>query len=155
MNPEASSNPRLKVLITRPILREVIDKLAEQFEVLVHPLDEPMSAELLTKAVGGADGLMPSGVQVGKDIIDAAPQLRVVSNIGVGYDNIDVEACSRRRILVTSTPDVLTEATADLAFALIPATARRVVEGDCYVREGHWSHWRWNFLWGSRCMARR
>jgi glyoxylate reductase len=75
--------------------------------------------------------------------------LRVIANVGVGYDNIDVAACTRRRILVTNTPDVLTEATADLAFALLMAVARRLVESDRYVREGHWHYWQWAYLWGA------
>jgi glyoxylate reductase len=75
--------------------------------------------------------------------------LRVIANVGVGYDNIDVAACTRRRILVTNTPDVLTEATADLAFALLMAVARRIVESDRYIREGHWHYWKWAYLWGT------
>jgi glyoxylate reductase len=108
-----------------------------------------MSAELLAKALRDVDAIMPCGLRVGKDAIENAAKLRVVANIGAGYDNIDVNECTRRRILVTNTPDVLTEATADLAFALTLAAARRVVEGDRFVRRGNWPHWQWNFLWGS------
>jgi glyoxylate reductase len=147
-NAKLSQPQRPKVLITRPIQQCVIDTIAESCEVVVHPIDEPMPADLLLNAVRDVDGLMASGVRVGKNIIDAAAQLRVVSTIAVGYDNIDVAACSERRILVTNTPDVLTEATADTAFALLLATARRVVEGDRYVREGRWSQWEWGLLWG-------
>lgn len=137
-----------KVFITRPIQQAVIDKIAEHCEVRVHSLDEPMPAELLAEAVRDMDGLMPSGVLVNKNIIDAAPHLRVVSTLAVGFDNIDVAACTLKRILVTNTPDVLTEATADLAFALILAAARRIAESDRYVRTGQWSHWKWSYLWG-------
>jgi glyoxylate reductase len=140
---------RPKVLITRPIPQSVIDHISQHCEVQVHPVDEPMPLPLLASAVRNVDGVMPAGVRISKEIIDAAPRLRVVSNIAVGYDNIDVEACNRRNILVTNTPDVLTEATADLTFALILAVARRVVEGDRYVRAGNWKHWQWNCLWGS------
>ena len=73
----------------------------------------------------------------------------MVSTVGVGYDNIDVAACTRRRIMVTNTPGVVTEATADLTFALLMAVARRVVEADRYVREGHWRAWMWGYLWGT------
>jgi glyoxylate reductase len=140
---------RPKVLITRPIPQSVIDHISRRCEVEVHPVDEPMSPALLASAMRDVDGVMPAGVRISKEIIDAAPRLRVVSNIAVGYDNIDVEACNRRHILVTNTPDVLTEATADLTFALILAVARRVVEGDRYVRTGNWKHWQWNCLWGT------
>jgi len=138
-----------KVLITRPVQQAAIDEVSAKCDVQVHAIDEPMSAELLAKALRDVDAIMPCGLRVGKDAIENAAKLRVVANIGAGYDNIDVNECTRRRILVTNTPDVLTEATADLAFALTLAAARRVVEGDRFVRRGNWPHWQWNFLWGS------
>jgi glyoxylate reductase len=138
-----------KVLITRPVQQAAIDEVSARCEVQVHTIDEPMPAELLAKAMRDIDAIMPCGLRVGKDAIENAAKLRVVANIGAGYDNIDVKECTRRRILVTNTPDVLTEATADLAFALTLAAARRVVEGDRFVRQEHWPHWQWNFLWGS------
>jgi len=144
-----SYNQRPRVLISRPIQQAVIDNISEHCEVRVHPLDEAMPAEVLTQAIRDVDGLMCVGQRVSKDILEAAAQLRVISNVAVGYDNIDVEICTRKGILVTNTPDVLTEATADVAFALIMAAARRVVEGDRYVREGCWSHWQWNAMWGA------
>jgi glyoxylate reductase len=140
---------RPKVLITSPIQSAAIDRISERCEVRVHPADEPMSAEALANAMRDADGLMTSGMRIGKSAIDGASKLRVIANIGVGYDNIDLGACNDRRILVTNTPDVLTEATADLAFALLLAVGRRVVEGDAYVRALSWKHWQWNLLWGS------
>jgi len=140
---------RPKVLITRPIQQSVIDQISQHCDVQVHLEDEPMPPALLASAMRDADGVMPAGVRIGKEIIDAAPRLRVISNIAVGYDNIDLEACNRRHILVTNTSDVLTEATADVAFALILAAARRVVEGDRYVRSGNWKQWQWNCLWGA------
>jgi glyoxylate reductase len=150
MDPQPSHELRRpKVLITRPIQQSVIDHISAHCDVQVHSEDEPMPPALLAAAVGDVDGVMPAGVPISKEIIDAAPRLRVVSNIAVGYDNIDVEACNRRRILVTNTPDVLTEATADLTFALILAAGRRVAEGDRYVRSGHWTRWQWNCLWGT------
>src|ERR1700722_9589445 len=138
-----------KVLITRPVQQAAIDEVATQCEVLVHSIDEPMPAQVLAKAIREVEAIMPCGLRVGQEALENASKLRVVANIGVGYDNIDVVACTRRRILVTNTPDVLTEATADLAFALTLAAARRVVEGDRFVRREHWPHWQWNFLWGS------
>jgi len=140
---------RPKVLITLPIQQSVIDEISQHCDVQVHPVDEPMPADLLTSAMREMDGVMPAGVRISKEIIDAAPRLRVVSNIAVGYDNIDVEACNRRQILVNNTAGVLTEATADLAFALLLAAGRRIAEGDRYVRGGHWKQWQWNCLWGT------
>jgi len=137
------------VLITRPINQAAIDEISKYCEVRVSPIDAAMSAELLASAMRDVDAVMPCGLRVARDAIEGASKLRAVANVGVGYDNIDVDACTRRRILVTNTPDVLTEATADLAFALTLAAARRVAEGDRFVRQGHWSHWQWNFLWGS------
>jgi lactate dehydrogenase-like 2-hydroxyacid dehydrogenase len=137
------------VLITRPVQQAAIDEVSKHCEVRIHSIDEPMSAELLADAMREVDAVMPCGLRVGKEAIDGASKLRVVANIGAGYDNIDVDACTRRRILVTNTPDVLTESTADLAFALMLAVARRVVEGDRFVRQQDWPHWQWNFLWGS------
>jgi lactate dehydrogenase-like 2-hydroxyacid dehydrogenase len=138
-----------KVLITRPVQQAAIDEVSKHCEVQVHAADEPMSPELLVTAMRNVDAVMPCGLRVPEDAIRSAARLRVVANIGAGYDNVDVEACTRRRILVTNTPDVLTEATADLAFALLLAAARRVVEGDRFVRQERWQHWQWNFMWGS------
>jgi glyoxylate reductase len=150
MDRQSSSDlQRPKVLITRPIQQPVIDQISQHCDVQVHPVDEPMPPDLLASAMRDVEGVMPAGVRISKEIIDAAPRLRVVSNIAVGYDNIDVEACNIRHILVTNTSDVLTEATADLAFALLLAAGRRVAEGDRYVRGGHWKQWQWNCLWGT------
>jgi lactate dehydrogenase-like 2-hydroxyacid dehydrogenase len=140
---------RPKVLITRPIQQSGIEKISQHCDVQIHSVDEPMSHDLLASVMPDMDGVMPAGVRISKEIIATAPRLRVVSNIAVGYDNIDVEACNRRHILVTNTPDVLTEATADLTFALLLAAARRITEGDRYIRAGHWKHWGWNCLWGT------
>ena len=92
---------------------------------------------------------MASGARVSEEVLQQAPRLRVIANVGVGYDNIDVDACTRRRIVVTNTPGVLTEATADLAFTLLMSVARRIVECDRYVREGHWHYWKWGYLLGT------
>jgi glyoxylate reductase len=93
--------------------------------------------------------LVASSTPVSAEVVEQTPHLRVVANVGVGYDNIDVAACTRRRILVTNTPGVLTEATADLSFALLMAVARRIVEADRYVREGRWRYWTWGCMWGT------
>jgi glyoxylate reductase len=79
----------------------------------------------------------------------STPGLQVVSNVAVGYNNIDVAAAKRRGVVVTNTPDVLTETTADFAWALLMAAARRVVEADRYARSGDWKTWKWDLLWGA------
>ena len=145
---------RPKVLVTRPIQQSVIAKIAEECEVRVYPLDEPMPDEELAHAIQDVDGIIPSGVRITRELLQGAPRLRVVANLAVGYDNIDLPACTERRILVTNTPDVLTEATADLTFALILAVARRVAESDRYVRSGCWTRWEWNYLWGSEMQGK-
>ena len=89
------------------------------------------------------------GTKVDEALLDRAPKLRCVSNVAVGYDNIDVAACTRRGVFATNTPDVLTEATADLAWALLLAAARRIPEGDRYVRSGLWKRWDWTLMRGA------
>jgi len=108
-----------------------------------------MPPELLAEELRGMALAMPCGQKVSGEAIAGASKLRMIANIGAGYDNIDLDACNARRIIVTNTPDVLSEATADVAFALLISTARHVVEGDRCVRQGNWPHWQWNFLWGS------
>jgi glyoxylate reductase len=117
--------------------------------VAVHPEDDALQPAQLGAACRDAEGLLVVGGRVNEEVLKDAPQLRVVANCGVGYDNIDVAACTARGIVVTNTPGVLTDTTADLAFALLMAVARRVVEGDRLVREGRWQRWQWSMLWGA------
>ena len=138
-----------RVLITRPAGQQAVDALQKRCEVQVYPVDGPMTPELLAKEMKEVDALMPCGQVVRGDAIAGAAKLRVIANIGAGYDNIDLDACNARRIVITNTPDVLTEATADVAFALLISTARRLVEGDRYVRAGDWPHWQWSSFWGA------
>jgi glyoxylate reductase len=90
-----------------------------------------------------------TGTKVDGPLLDRAPRVRVVSNVAMGYDNIDVAACTERGVVATNTPDVLTEATADLAWALLLAAARRVPEGDRFVRAGKWKRWDWTAMRGA------
>jgi lactate dehydrogenase-like 2-hydroxyacid dehydrogenase len=138
-----------KVLVTRPVQPEALKEVAQFCEVDIHAVDEPMPQAVLCQKIVDADAVMPCGMRLTEEAISSALRLRVVANIGAGYDNVDLDACTRRGILVTNTPDVLSEATADLAFALLLAAGRRVVEGDSIVRQGKWPHWQWNFLWGA------
>jgi len=138
-----------KIFVTRPIPSAVLDHLAARCELRVHPEDAGLKPGPLGEACREAEGLLAVGVRVNEEVLSQASRLRVVANCGVGYDNIDVAACTARRIVVTNTPGVLTDTTADLAFALLMAVARRVVECDRFVREGRWQHWEFGMLWGA------
>jgi len=138
-----------KVYITRPLPTKAVERLAARCDVKMRGEDAPLDSAQLAESCRDIEGLMATGVRVSEDVIAQAPRLRAVANVGVGYDNIDVAACTRRRIPVTNTPDVLTETTADLAFALLLATPRRLIECDRYVREGQWQSPKWELLWGA------
>jgi lactate dehydrogenase-like 2-hydroxyacid dehydrogenase len=106
-------------------------------------------AELIER-LQGKDGLVCHILSVIDDeLLSACPQLKIVANVAVGYNNIDVAAARRRGVVVTNTPDVLTETTADFAWTLLMAAARRVVEADHYARSGQWTTWKWGVLWGA------
>jgi len=115
----------------------------------MNPEDILLPVAQVVEACREVEGIVASGTPVSPEVVEEAPHLRVVANVGVGYDKIDVAACTRRHILVTNTPGVVTGATADLSFALLLAVARRLVEADRYVREGHRRHWSWGCMWGT------
>ncbi len=142
---------RPRVFVTRPLPTPTLDLLRAGCEVELHPEDSPVAPAQLAEICGAhqIEGLVVCGARVTEQVVEGATHLRVVSNVGVGYDNVDVAACTRRQIPVTNTAGVLEETTADLAFALLMAVARRVVEGDRYVREGRWQQWQWSLLWGA------
>ncbi len=131
----------LRVLVTHPVVEGGLDLLHRNHQVVQHEgLD---SRRELLERVSRFDALLPLlTVTVDEELLAAAgPRLRVVANYAVGYDNIDVAAATRRGILVTNTPGVLTEATADLTWALILGVARRLVEGDAMMRQGRYGGW--------------
>lgn len=134
---------RPRVLVTRVIPDEGLDPVREACEVDLWTDEPPPPRDELLRRVAGVDGLLSLITdRVDDELLDAAgQQLKVVSNFAVGFDNIDVEACTRRRIPAGNTPGVLTETTADLAFALLMAAARRIPEGVDYVRAGQWRTW--------------
>jgi glyoxylate reductase len=111
--------------------------------------DQPVPRAVLLRAAARADGLLTMlSDRVDVELLDAAPRLRVVANMAVGYDNADVPALTARGVLLTNTPDVLTETTADLAWALLLAAARRVVEGQKLIERGAWTSWSPMFMVG-------
>lgn len=131
-----------KVLVTRQVANEAIALLEPAAEVKVWESDEPIPRERLLAEVEDAEAVLSMLTErIDEELLTRAKKLRIAANMAVGYDNIDLPACKRRDIWVTNTPDVLTEATADLAFALLMATGRRLIEADRYVRNGEWSSW--------------
>ncbi|HXH81415.1 MAG TPA: D-glycerate dehydrogenase, partial [Candidatus Tectomicrobia bacterium] len=117
-------------------------------DVDYHASDVPLDRAELIRRLRGRDGLICHITSAIDEEVLASPALKVVANVAVGFNNIDVAAARRRGIVVTNTPDVLTETTADFAWALLMAAARRVVEADQYARSGQWKAWKWDLLWG-------
>jgi len=131
-----------KVFVTRELPSAALDPLAEAATLRVWPGELPPPPDVLLAEAADADALLTLLTdRIDAAIMAAAPRLRVISNMAVGYDNIDVQEASRRAILVTNTPGILIKTTADFAFALLLAAARRVVEADRYTREGRWKTW--------------
>lgn len=131
-----------KVFVTRAIAQEALDKIAQSTEMEVWPEELPPPYEVLLEKARNAEGLVTLlSDRIDATLMDAAPKLKVVSNMAVGYDNISIAEATKRRIVVGYTPGVLTETTADLTFALLMAAARRVVEADNYTRKGQWKTW--------------
>ena len=131
-----------KILVTGNLPAEVMDPLREKYEVEAHAEDRPMERQQLLSRIGDRDGLLCMITDaVDDELLGRAPRLKMIANMGVGYNHIDIAAATRRGIPVSNTPGVLTDATADLAFTLILAVARRVVEGDRRVREGKFKLW--------------
>ena len=132
--------PKPKVYITRQLFPEAIKILEKVAQVDVFEgEDDPVPRDLLLKKVEKIDGLLPMLTDnIDAELMDRAKNLKVVSNYAVGYNNIDVDAATERGIMVTNTPDVLTDTTADTAFVLLMAISRRLVEVDKYVRDGRW-----------------
>lgn len=141
---------RSRILITREVFPEVVERLAQHFDVDSNQSDEIFSDEDFMRRAQGKDGLYttPSS-RVDADLIAACPELKAICNMAVGYNNIDVDAASRAGIIVTNTPDVLNETTADFAWALLLATARRVTESEHWLRAGKWEKWRYDGFLGA------
>jgi glyoxylate reductase len=137
------------VFVTRVLPGGALQRLASEHQVDIwHGRLQPSHAKLVEKA-SACEGLLTLLTdKIDRGVLDACPELRVISNYAVGVDNIDIAACNERGIPVGHTPDVLTEATADATFGLLIAAARRVVEGDAVVRAGRWLTWEPTLLLG-------
>ena len=137
------------LLVTRRIYPEAIDYLREHCEVDYNDAGESLTPEQLLQRAMGKQGIVSQLTdKLGASVIQALDGIQVLANVAVGFDNIDIPAATRKGILVTNTPDVLTDTTADFAFALLMAAARRVVEGHQYIHAGKWRKWRIDLLVG-------
>jgi len=131
-----------RIFITRELPGPALARLKQAHDTTIWPEALPPSYEQLREHTAEADGLLSLLTdRVDAELIAAAPQLRVVANYAVGYDNIDVDAATARGVQVGNTPDALTEATADLAFALLMAAARRIPEASAFAHSGQWHTW--------------
>jgi glyoxylate/hydroxypyruvate/2-ketogluconate reductase len=138
------------ILVALRVFPEVLAKLRQHFEVEANeqPIDWPRDE--LIRRLQGKQGLFVTAVEpIDATLVAACPDLRVVSSMAVGYNNIDVAACAARGITVTNAPDVLTETTADFGFALMMAAARRVVESEHFLRAGQWKRWSYDGFCGA------
>ena len=127
------------VLVTRQIFGETIAYLKESFEVVDNQEDKILSADELCRLMGNALGVQTStNDRIDGPLLDKCPKLKVVSNTAVGYDNIDVAACTKRGVMVTNTPGVLDETVADYAMALVLSATRKITQGERYLREKKW-----------------
>ena len=133
---------RPKVLIARAVFGDAVGRLREHFEVETNDADEVWPQSEFVRRLQGKAGVFITGTQpIDETLLHACPQLRAICSMAVGYNNIDVAACTARGVLVSNAPDVLTETTADFGFALMMATARRIAESEQFLRRGEWTKW--------------
>ncbi len=139
-----------KILVARAVFPDVISRLEQYFEVESNQDDQVFSSDELVKRLQDKDGLFATlSERISAQVIEASPRLKAVCNMAVGFNNIDLPAATRAGIMVTNTPDVLNETTADFAWALLMATARRITESEHWLRAGHWKKWRYDVLLGA------
>jgi glyoxylate/hydroxypyruvate/2-ketogluconate reductase len=145
-----SDNMKPSILIARAIFPEVISRLSEYFEVESNQDDQVLSPQELAQKMQGKSGVLCTGsARFNGQLLAQLPVLKAIANMAVGYDNLDLPACTAQGILATNTPDVLNETTADFGWALLMATARRVTESERWLRAGKWDKWRYDYFLGS------
>ncbi|KIF83383.1 2-hydroxyacid dehydrogenase [Noviherbaspirillum autotrophicum] len=139
-----------EILVTRAVFPDVLERLARHFEVEANQSDRIFTEEELAQRLHGKAGVFTTPTErVTAHVIAANPRLKAICNMAVGYNNIDIDAAARAGVIVTNTPDVLNETTADFAWALLLATARRVTEAEHWLRAGKWDRWRFDTLLGA------
>ena len=133
---------KLAVLVCRAVFPDVVDRLREHFEVETNESDAVWSRDELIGRLQGKAGVFITGTQaIDASLLASCPGLRAVCSMAVGYDNVDLAACTARGVVVSNAPDVLTETTADFGFALMAAVARRIGESEHFLRSGAWTKW--------------
>jgi len=140
-----------RILVTRATFPEVIERLRERFDVEDNQKDDtPWRGEELRRRLEDKDGVLSTGSdRIDAAVLDGAPRLKAVCNVAVGYNNIDLAACGERGVLATNTPEVLDDTTADTAWALLMAAARRITEAERWLRAGNWKEgWTYDRLLG-------
>jgi glyoxylate reductase len=131
-----------RIYVTRAVFDEALFRLRREAEVEVSPDDRPLSKPEVMERLRNADGAMTMLTDpIDRELLQAAPRLKITSNVAVGFNNVDTAAATELGVMVTNTPGVLTETTADFAWALLMAVARRVVEADVFARSGKWKAW--------------
>ncbi|MEP6483370.1 MAG: D-glycerate dehydrogenase [Rudaea sp.] len=149
------STVRPRVWVSRPLFDDIIDRLREHCDVEAESVDQPWTARHVAEKLRDKQGaLLGISDPVDANAVASAPSLRAIANTGVGYNNLDIDALSRAGIIATNTPDVLNEAVADFAWALLLATARRVTEGERFMREGKWQGVSYHLMLGTEVYGR-
>jgi glyoxylate reductase len=139
-----------RVLISNVLPAEARQAIPSEIEVDYNDTDQPLPKAELIRRLHGKAGLICHIIStIDEEVLGASSELKVIANVAVGFNNIDVATARRRGVVVTNTPDVLTETTADFAWTLLMAAARRVVEADHYARSDQWKAWQWDLLWGA------
>ena len=139
-----------KVLVARKTFSDISARLAEHFEVEINEADAVWPQDELIRHLQGKAGVFITGSEkIDAKLLDACPDLKAVCTMAVGYNNVDVAACTARGVRVSNAPDVLTETTADFGFALMMATARRITESEHFLRRGDWKNWSVDLFAGS------
>ncbi len=142
--------PKPRILVARAIFPETLERLSQHFEVEANPDDTLWTkAQLIDRLQGKAGAFTTGSERIDAEVLAACPQLRIVANMAVGYNNFDVDAMTAAGVLATNAPDVLTETTADFGFALLMATARRMSESEHYLRAGKWHKWSYDMFAGA------
>lgn len=144
------AEPRPRVWVSQPLFDDIVERLEEYCDVTAATQVTEYAPEELAAALRGVDGaLVTLNERVGAAEINNAGRLRAIANVGVGYNNLDIDALTAAGVVATNTPDVLTETTADFGFALLMATARRITEAERWLREGRWQQWSFSTMLGA------